>query len=496
VNRIEEYFGQASAPASGLRKGAVAEEQPPRLPFPVECLPSAAKNMVLAIAEATRVPITLAACCILGIISACLGAGLQVWSGKNRKTRGNLYIMASAESGSGKSETFRHAAKPLYDREREIIALWRKSEYPQLDAEREVLEGEIDHLNKSIRNGKIPRDVAIAEIRDKKVRLAEIEDRLKEPVLSVEDATREKLASLLDRPGECLASLSSDAGAIVNNLLGRYNKLDRTDDDIYLKGYSGDACRFHRINRVQVVLNHPCIAALWLVQPDKVETMLAERSLTDGGLMPRILVCHTNAMMVPITGTEPCIPPEVETAWHHLIRTGIETFHNAAKPTTIESTENGHLAMREHYNGIAQRAQSELKDVVSFACRWTEQAWRISVCLHFAQHGTIAADTGLGLETAQSAIKIADWFAGEQLSILAAGRGAARENLQQEVVKLLEHLPEGITARDLYRKLPRLTPEEAERLLDEMVDAGQLTARDIRPEHGGHPSRLYMPTRR
>ena len=77
--------------------------------------------MAEAIARTERTPETLAGCCVLGILSASIGAGLQITSGPNRVTRGNLYIMASAESGSGKSETFRHAAKPFLAYERKMV---------------------------------------------------------------------------------------------------------------------------------------------------------------------------------------------------------------------------------------------------------------------------------------------------------------------------------------------------------------------------------------
>ena len=69
--------------------------------------------MARAICETVRVLESLPGCCTLGILSAAIGKGLQVKSGANRVTRGNLYNLASVESGSGKSETFRHAAKPF-----------------------------------------------------------------------------------------------------------------------------------------------------------------------------------------------------------------------------------------------------------------------------------------------------------------------------------------------------------------------------------------------
>ncbi len=84
------------------------------VPFPLQHLPPAARAMAEAIARTERTPETLAGCCVLGFLSASIGAGLQTTSGPSRLTRGNLYIMASAESGSGKSETFRHAAQPVF----------------------------------------------------------------------------------------------------------------------------------------------------------------------------------------------------------------------------------------------------------------------------------------------------------------------------------------------------------------------------------------------
>lgn len=81
--------------------------------FPITCLPPVAMEMAKAIAKTERTPETLAGCCVLGMLSAGIGAGLQIKSGPNRKTRGNLYIIASAESGSGKSESFRHVVAPF-----------------------------------------------------------------------------------------------------------------------------------------------------------------------------------------------------------------------------------------------------------------------------------------------------------------------------------------------------------------------------------------------
>jgi hypothetical protein len=124
--------------------------------------------------------------------------------------------------------------------------------------------------------------------------MEQLERRLHMPTLTCEDITSEKLADLLSKNDEQLASLSSDALSIVNILLGRYNKLDRTYESLYLKAFSADPCVVHRMSRDPIFLNSPCLAALWLTQPDKLQSLLDERSLNEGGLIPRILACHTN----------------------------------------------------------------------------------------------------------------------------------------------------------------------------------------------------------
>lgn len=77
--------------------------------------------MARAISESTLVPDNLSGACVLGILSASLGKGIQVQSGPDRLTRGNLYIVLSALSGTGKSEAFRHAAAPFQSIEEGII---------------------------------------------------------------------------------------------------------------------------------------------------------------------------------------------------------------------------------------------------------------------------------------------------------------------------------------------------------------------------------------
>ena len=467
-------------------------DEAPAQPFPLHCLPTRAEAMARAICKTERVPETLAGVCVLGILSASIGRGLQIQSAPARLTRGNLYLVASAESGSGKSETFRHAAKPFFEFEAEYLDSWRATTLPGLQAERDILEVEIAELKKEARksDGALQRDELKAKLAQKKAAFETLQMQLHAPGFSVEDVTVEKLAVLLSQRGETLASLSADAGSIVNNLLGKNNKLQRTDESIYLKGFSGDFCRVDRVSAEPVLLNSPCISALWLTQPDKVDSLLAERSLSDGGLIPRMLICHTRCEPQHIQDSAP-IPAPVAADYRALIRSLLETYRLATEPRTIHPSPEAKRAMDDYFNRIVNRRNSDLHDVTIYAARWGEQAWRIAVCLHAAQWGAQAHEQTVELDTAADAIALAEWFSAQQLEILAGGREKAKQDKRDKVLALLANNPSGIRATDVYRARIAHNAEAAHTLLAQLEAEVPLAGTDSQPAGGGHITRLF-----
>ena len=466
-------------------------------PFPVQCLPPIFQAMARAIAETERTPLSLSGCCVLGILSGSIGKGLQIQSAPNRFTRGNLFILASAESGSGKSETHRHAARPFIEFEKEGLQRWKASTLPGLSAEKDMLEVEIKKLRGMAGRSKGPdeREETKAQLEAKNSELAKVESLMSAPVLSVEDVTTERLAALLSKNGETLMSMSPDAGAIVNNVLGRYNKTDRTDEGIYLKAFSGDYCRVDRQSREPVLLESPCLAALWLTQPDKIETLLGEQSLIDGGLMPRFLTCHTNAQALPI-GEDPAgIHPDTSFEYQKAVSALLRTYRPSTEAKTFAPNPDAKAALTAHFNGSVKRRQSDLQDVQTFVARWGEQAWRLAVCLHAGLHGARAHEHSLEFETAQDAIELAEWFAGQQLEILSGGRDKMRRKIRDDVFALLMDSPNGITVREVQRARIKPNAEEARRLLEAMASEFLLSMREEKPKGGGHVTQIFTKAR-
>jgi len=472
---------------------------PEAKPFPTHCLPESVAAMARAIADTERTPAALAGVCTLGFLSASIGRGLQIQSGTARFTRGNVYLLASAESGSGKSESFRHAAKPFNEFEGGKLEAWRASTLPGLAAEKDILEAEMKKLQRDAGSaeGADKRGGIKAELEAKKAALAEVEAQLHAPAFTVEDVTTEKLASLLAANGETLASISPDAGAIVNNLLGRYSNLDRTDESVYLKAFSGDFLRVDRQKSPEpVLLKSPCLTALWLTQPDKVETLLAEKELTDGGLIPRLLVCHTNAEPLEIVEGATGIRAEVAADYRRTIRELLEAYRLADEPRTIQPSPEALALLNQHFNGIVARRRGDLRDVSSYAARWNEQAWRLAVCIHAGTWGRQAHEQALEFDTAERAIELVDWFAGQQLGILSKGRDAKRRETRGEVLALLVGNPKGIRARDVCRARIARDASEAHALLATMEGEGLLAGREEQPEAGGHVSRIFTMARK
>jgi hypothetical protein len=375
-------------------------------------------------------------------------------------------------------------AKPFQQFEMDRIERWKEQDRPDAIAKRDLLEVDIKECKKQYAK---ERDNGInEEVKKFELEIEELEKRLHMPTLTCEDITSEKLADLLSKNDEQLASVSSDALSIVNILLGRYNKLDRTDESLYLKAFSGDPCVVHRMSRDPIFLKSPCLTALWLTQPDKLQSLLDERSLNEGGLIPRILACHTDCGPREIGKNPPSISISVEKAYAGLIFCLLETYRLAHERFTIAPTSEALQALNDHHDAIVKRRRGELRDVTSYAARWNEQAWRIAVCIHAGTHGSQAHEQPVSVETAQRAIALADWFAAEQLRILNAGRTQRRiERLQRLMDLIVEQYNGKATLRALQRN-NGFDPDETRQLAAQFK--GQLVIEKL--ETGGRPSEI------
>lgn len=434
------------------------EDDSPAPPFPLHCLPPVAKKMAREMARVTTAQNEpLASAAILGTLSASIGAGLELPTGGGRTVRGNLFLLAVAESGTGKGENFTLAAAPFLEAEGEAVKAWEIMEKPGIESELALAEKRAKRFCDVAAKATDAAHVEAAsnEFKTATARAAELARKLESgPRYRVADVTKEALAAAMQgQPGEAVASMSSEARGIFSIVKGRYGK-EGGDEDFYCSGYSGDSLTVDRIGRQRVTLRRPCLSILWMVQPDAARTALEDPSLMESGMIPRFLMFDPKAEPKERFKHPDPIAPAVQSAWHELIRELVSTYrNNGNEAATVNPSDEAIAALEEFERENVRRRQraGDLADVAKFVSRWTENASRLALILHSARHGNQAHSRPLEPDTARNAIDILRWFAARQLEMLHSGR---REKRKKDLLALLAVLAEAngkITFRELRR---------------------------------------------
>jgi hypothetical protein len=311
----------------------------PATDFPIHCLPEKARQMVKATASSINVHINLPASAILGACSAACGKGLFLQSGPDQRLRPNLFILGAAISGAGKSEGVRPIVAPFKNYEIQQRSLFEEITHPELESEKRLLEKRLNSIEgklgkKTPGNGPLPdREALRKEHQDGISRLQQLKENLKGPSMIAEDVTQEEAAVLLSQNNEQLFLYSPDAAKALANLEGLYNKLSIPDENLFVKGFSGDPHIVHRISRPPVFLDSPCISLLWYVQPDLITRILENSRLRIGGFFARLLVCDTKLTPTEIPEDIQSIPQAVQEAYSTLVSNLLTQYWQAARNT-------------------------------------------------------------------------------------------------------------------------------------------------------------------
>jgi Protein of unknown function (DUF3987) len=204
--------------------------------------------MAEATAESINVHVNLPASAVLGVCSAACGKALFLRSGPDQRLRPNLFIIGAAISGTGKSEGIRPIVAPFKGHEFDKRSYFEEVTRPELESEKRLLEKKLNSIEAILGRAKSTNSKG-PQLDEKALRkehcsgilrLQEIKEELKGPSMSAEDVTQEEAAILLSQNNEQLFLYSPDASKAVANLEGLYNKLSVPDENLFVKGYSGD----------------------------------------------------------------------------------------------------------------------------------------------------------------------------------------------------------------------------------------------------------------
>jgi hypothetical protein len=145
--------------------------------------------------------------------------------------------------------------------------------------------------------------------------------------------------------------------------------------------------------------------------------------------------------------------------------------------------------MVAYYNRVVDARKGNLADVEAFAARYCENACRLAVVLHAAKHGAAAAQVPLNPETAEAAIRLAEWWAGEGQRVLQGFRAAQKQDMEDAVLKAIRASRKPISVRDLMRRSVFTAAEEGKKVLKDMADRGLLIPKHVTTK--GRPTVVY-----
>jgi hypothetical protein len=481
-------------------------------PFP-DLLPGAFGEMKRAMVKQFMCGVNLPSMAVLGALNAAIGNRFVAWNPVIHKmTPGNLYLVAIAKSGDGKSQVMNCAFQPIKEREDQEIARWKAEVYPKAKARKDLIEMEIssiksDYKAKVKEARRVEDDASSADqgpnlasdgvltianhdallgrpgltdeekgvftdrLANLQRELLEVEILLKQPRLVVDDCTPEKMAGLLANT-PYLTSASPEARKAIDVLLGRYSKdKDQPADDVFVKAYSGDAIKIDRQTTGSIDIPNPCLTVLWMVQPGMVDRLLSTAALKDSGFLQRCLFGQSEGVSGNFEDSIK-IPQSVSDAYRAAIQAIFS--HDSSQPQTIMFSPAAGRAVNMVREQRRMDWAKDNDDRQMFEARYSEQVARLALNLHIARYPESPTKREIELETVLAAIEIMDYFIQKHRAVFLAFEHAEALWIRDQVKQLLRAHPNGFTAREARACPLGKVRGGLEAFLDREVEAGLL----------------------
>jgi len=374
--------------------------------FPIDCFPQLFRDLSENISKVNGVPIAFPALTLLGLNSALYGKGVQL-EFRDYLVRSNLFLVCSLPSGAGKSSTVNPLAKPIRDYEAKLRDQWEEDVRPVISAELKALSLEEKQHEKKF--GVYGLDEYKARFADLERERAKLEAQKINPHrLIQDDVSQEKAVQTLSTNGGSILFLTTEGGRTIDNILGRMNVSTNPDDSHILAGFSGDDIISERLSRESVVKD-PCTSLVWVLTPDRFDSILNSNQLKVGGFLPR-------CMLVPIEcqyqDEDPYkilrVDSELLERWGRHCRVMLEAFHGK-EPVTISTSQEAALVFTHYENQNRTEADKQEDTICSFIVRWREISLRIALGLHMARYSMDAPNREISEEDARQAVSIAKW---------------------------------------------------------------------------------------
>jgi hypothetical protein len=454
------------------RNHSLAEEETkiipfePEIEFPKDSFSGPMKEMAEAVSTTFRIDPPVAYAPALATVSAAMGKSYYVSNGSNHPPApGNLFVLVSAPSSSGKGVTCGSILKPLKKWDQELDEAYLK-EVPKRKAKLDFLNAKKKRIasrgKSESGSGKSKGSELLDELNEiesKIFNLSKDGKTLRElPPLYVENISSEALAHNLELANGALFSMSAEASDLIAIAKGRYS--DKGNDfAVYLKGFSGDPLDFHRIGRARVKVLEPRLSLLWMAQPSVVKELIGDKGASLQGLNGRFLYFLGEALLEPEDGEPRQLSADVVSSWNQSIKKILEFRQQSKEPLIVPCTSDARAVFLKFHNDINEKMRNGEMPYEDELGKGRELAIRTALCIAVVGDKN-AKPKEVTESDAKKAVEIVAWC---QVNLIKEIRGYRIKSLA-----------------DIAHRL--------EKLLSEDYRGEWMAIRDLQNAHGIHHS--------
>ncbi len=364
-------------------------------PFPIDAMPSPAREFVLEVSRALYCDIGSLATFVLVVLSAAVGTSRRVQIKSRWRPFPILWASVVAASGDLKSPPLECATEPMHARANKL-----RLEYEQALEAYEEAKADYEAARAAFKAG------------ETKERPTPPEEPAKPQKLYTNDATVEALGAALAGNPRGIALILDELAS----LLGGMDRFKRgsSDESFYLSAYDG---RPHQIDRKggdkpSIYVPRCALPILGGIQPGKARELL-DSGRRSSGFVQRLLFCW---------------PPRRAYRWTHDEPSGV-TLHNygalVSKLYRLEESDTGPEIIQPTPEALeafvawtgehAKRSRGVSSDLAAAMSKLREIPARVGIILHEIEiaAGRQEAGSPMSADTMARAIDIARWFRNE-----------------------------------------------------------------------------------
>lgn len=413
--------------------------------FPVESLPGAVQDFVLAAAASIGVPVAMTGSAALGVLAAAVQKKAKVKAKGDWTESLCLYILLIARSSERKSPIMRKMTKPieLYE---EMVNAKMAEDIEEYDNQEKFFKKKIKYLE-----GKAARGVIdYTDAQKAREELAALEPT--RPLrLTAGDVTPEVLVNLLEENNERMAIFAAEGG-LFGTMSGRYS--GAVNIDVFLNAYSQDKMTVDRVGRRTRILRDAHLTMVMAVQPHVVCEFEARKEFQELGLTGRFLYAMPDSLVGTRNSREaPDVPPEIEAAYCELVTELLAMDAGIKGGVMLEMTEEARDLFFDFDYDTESRLTEDYECIEPFAGKVSGTVLRMAGILHYAAHGPRASEISISRSTVAKAIDLAEYYLAEKLRIFNMTSSDAETQAAAYVLKrILTAGKDSLTKREIAQR--------------------------------------------